>query len=75
MVDRTLRGMLRQVGLSLVAGGAVLTGLSCSGGDVTAPTTGSLEITTTTSGPEPDVHLVAMTWNRCSRLTRLYSSY
>jgi Tol biopolymer transport system component len=33
----------------------VLTGVSCSGGgDVTAPTTGSLEVTTATTGPEPD---------------------
>lgn len=34
--------------------GLALTGLSCGGEDATAPNTGSLEITTTTSGPESD---------------------
>ena len=61
MGERTRRVMLRQVELSLVAAGAVLTALSCGGGDVTAPTTGSLEITTTTSGPEPDADGYAVT--------------
>jgi Tol biopolymer transport system component len=45
---------LGELGLRLLAMGAVLFGLSCSGGDISAPTTGSLEITTATSGPEPD---------------------
>jgi Tol biopolymer transport system component len=39
----------------VVLAGAALVGLSCGGGDVTTPSTGSLAITTSTSGPEPDV--------------------
>jgi Tol biopolymer transport system component len=33
---------------------AVLTGIGCGGEDVTTPTTGSIEVTTVTGGPEPD---------------------
>ena len=45
---------LRQVSLGLLIAGAVVTGLSCGGEDIAALTTGILEITTTTSGLEPD---------------------
>jgi Tol biopolymer transport system component len=34
--------------------GAVLTGIGCGGDDVTAPNTGSIEVTAITGGPEPD---------------------
>ena len=54
MAEWMRRVVLTQVGPSLLAAGAVLIGLSCGGEDITAPTTGSLEITTATSGPEPD---------------------
>ena len=45
---------LGQVSLSLLLAGSVLAGLSCGGEDLQAPTTGILEITTVTTGPEPD---------------------
>jgi Tol biopolymer transport system component len=45
---------LGQVSLSLLMAGSVLAGLSCGGEDLEAPTTGTLEITTATTGPEPD---------------------
>ncbi len=54
MAERSGPGMLREVGLSLFAVAGLVAGLSCGGGDVQAPTTGSIEITTATSGPEPD---------------------
>jgi Tol biopolymer transport system component len=54
MGERTWRVVLHEVGLVLLAAGAALTALSCGGDDVTAPTTGSLTINATTSGPEPD---------------------
>jgi probable HAF family extracellular repeat protein len=44
----------RRVGLGLVAAGATLTGLGCSGDDIAGPATGSIEISTATRGPEPD---------------------
>jgi hypothetical protein len=41
--------------LWFLLGAAVLTGLSCgSGSDIVAPTTGTLEVTSTTTGLEPD---------------------
>ena len=43
-----------RVCLSLFMAGSVLAGLSCGGEDLEAPTTGTLEITTATTGPEPD---------------------
>src|SRR6202521_424178 len=49
--------LLRRVRTPLLAAGAVLTGLSCGGGDITSsviPGTGSLQITSSTSGPAPD---------------------
>jgi Tol biopolymer transport system component len=49
-----MRMLLRQVRLSLLVAGAALSGLSCGGEDITAPTTGNLEITTATSGSELD---------------------
>jgi probable HAF family extracellular repeat protein len=61
MAEWMRRMVLPQVGPSLLAAGAVLIGLSCGGGDVTAPTTGSLEITTATSGSEPDIDGYAVT--------------
>jgi hypothetical protein len=39
---------------SLLAAGAVLVGLSCGGEGIEPPTSGNLEVTTVTSGPEPD---------------------
>lgn len=54
MAEWMRRMVLRRLRPGLLAAGAVLIGLSCGGEDVTAPTTGSLEITTATSGPEPD---------------------
>ena len=44
---------LRQLGLGLVAIGAVLSGVSC-GDNLAPPSTGGIEITTATSGPDPD---------------------
>jgi Tol biopolymer transport system component len=44
-----------EAGRNLVLGSVVLLGISCGGEDAVAPTTGSVEITTTTSGPDPDV--------------------
>jgi Tol biopolymer transport system component len=49
-----MRTAVRRTGLTFVAAGGALNGISCSGEDVTSPTTGSLEITTATSGPDPD---------------------
>jgi probable HAF family extracellular repeat protein len=54
MGERRWAVVLRKAGLNLMAAGAVLAGLSCNGDDIAGPTTGSIEITTTTSGPEPD---------------------
>jgi hypothetical protein len=45
---------LREVGLSLLAVGAMLAGLSCGGGDIQGPTTGSLGVTTVTTGELQD---------------------
>jgi Tol biopolymer transport system component len=48
----------------VVFGSAALIGLGCGGGDVTnPPTTGSLTITTNTSGPEPDADGYAVVIN------------
>ena len=55
------RKALRQIGPSLLAAGAALTGLSCGGGDITAPETGAINITTSTSGPVPDSDGYAVT--------------
>jgi hypothetical protein len=44
-----------QVGWNVLVGSVVLLALGCGGEDAVAPTTGSLEVTTTTSGPDPDV--------------------
>ncbi len=51
----------RRFGLGLLAAGSVLTGLSCGGEDIAAPSTGSIEITTVTSGAEPDGNDYAVT--------------
>ena len=45
---------LGPVSLSLLMAGSALAGLGCGGEDLQAPTAGSLEITTATTGPEPD---------------------
>lgn len=46
---------MRQAALGFLAAAGVLTALSCGGGDITTPpTTGSLRITSSTSGPTPD---------------------
>jgi Tol biopolymer transport system component len=47
--------LLRQVSVGLLVAGAALSGSGCGGEDIAAPTTGILEITTATSGAEPDV--------------------
>jgi Tol biopolymer transport system component len=44
-----------QVGWNVLVGSVVMLALGCGGEDAVAPTTGSLEVTTTTSGPDPDV--------------------
>ena len=51
---KRMQVLLRQMGLSLPMAASVLAGLGCGGEDIAAPTTGILEITTATSGPEPD---------------------
>jgi probable HAF family extracellular repeat protein len=62
MGELTRRLLSREAGLAFLVAGAALTGLSCGGGDVTTPpTTGSLTITTSTSGPEPDADGYAVT--------------
>jgi Tol biopolymer transport system component len=48
-------------GKRLLYASATLIVLGCGGGDVTTPTSGSLEITTITSGPEPDADGYAVT--------------
>lgn len=52
-MGKRMQMLLRQLSLSLLMAGSVLAGLSCGGEDIAAPTTGILEITTATSGPEP----------------------
>jgi Tol biopolymer transport system component len=54
--------MLRRAGLNLLIAGAVLTGLSCGGADIQAPTTGSIEITSSTTGvsPDPDGYTITL---------------
>ena len=44
----------RPLSLVLLIVGAALTGLACGGGDITTPDTGSIAVTTVTTGPEPD---------------------
>src|SRR4051812_35272242 len=51
---KRMQMLLRQVRLGLLTTGAVFAGTSCGGEDIQAPTTGILEITTATSGSEPD---------------------
>jgi Tol biopolymer transport system component len=53
-MSQWMRRVVQWTGLTFVAAGGVLNGIGCSGDDVTTPTTGSLEITTATSGPDPD---------------------
>jgi Tol biopolymer transport system component len=53
-MGKRMQMLLRQPSLSLLMAGPVLAGLSCGGEDIAAPTTGILEITTATNGPEPD---------------------
>jgi Tol biopolymer transport system component len=53
-MGKRMQMLLGQVSLSLLMAGSVLAGLSCGGEDLVAPTTGTLEITTATTGPEPD---------------------
>src|SRR5688572_29678154 len=52
-MNEFMRGVaVRNLGLKLLCG--ALPALGCGGGDVTTPSTGGIEITTVTSGPEPD---------------------
>lgn len=53
-MGKRMQMRLGQVSLSLLLAEAVLAGLGCGGEDLQAPTTGILEITTATTGPEPD---------------------
>jgi len=48
------RAVIRNVGLKLLALGTALPFVGCGGGDVQSPTTGQLDITTATTGPELD---------------------
>jgi probable HAF family extracellular repeat protein len=55
MGERRRRAVSWQAGLALLVAGAALSGLGCSGGDLTPPpTSGSVTITTSSTGPEPD---------------------
>jgi TolB protein len=63
MGEWTRRVLSRRAVRALLVGGA-LTGLGCSGEDVTdPPATGSLTITTSTTGPEPDADGYAVSIN------------
>jgi Tol biopolymer transport system component len=53
-MGKRMQMLLRQVRLSLLTAGSVFAWASCGGEDIVAPTSGTLEITTATSGPEPD---------------------
>jgi hypothetical protein len=53
-VNELRQKLLREVGLALLAASTGVSGLSCGGGDVTAPTVGSLQIATATTGVELD---------------------
>jgi hypothetical protein len=63
MDERTRSALSRKAGLALLLAGAALTGLSCGGGGgiTLPPTSGSLTISTTTSGLEPDADGYAVT--------------
>jgi probable HAF family extracellular repeat protein len=61
MGEWTRRLVLQRVGPSLVAVGAALNGLSCSGDDVGPAPNGSIEIVTATSGTAPDLDGYAVT--------------
>ena len=55
MSERSCRVLSREAGLILLVADVALIGLGCGGGDVTVPpTTGTLEVTTSTSGGEQD---------------------
>jgi Tol biopolymer transport system component len=56
MDERMRRVVLPKVGLNLLAAGAVLVGFSCGEGDITEPTASTLEVTTSTTGLEPDAN-------------------
>ena len=45
---------MRQRGLNLLVGGAVLSGFGCSGDSTGPPATGTLVVATTTAGPSTD---------------------
>jgi WD40-like Beta Propeller Repeat len=53
-MGKRMQMLLQQLSLSLLLAGSLLAGLRCGGEDIAAPTTGNLEITTSTSGPDPD---------------------
>jgi hypothetical protein len=56
------RRWVAPAGRTLLLGTTVALWLSCGGGgQLTAPTTGAIEVTTTTSGPEPDADGYALT--------------
>ena len=60
MGERTGTG-LGQARLGLLVAGAILAGLSCGGADLAPLPIGSIEITTVTSGPDPDADGYAVT--------------
>jgi Tol biopolymer transport system component len=62
-MDELRHTLLREVSLSLLAAGALFSGLSCGGGDIQGPTTGSLHILTVTSGDEQDADGYIVTLN------------
>jgi Tol biopolymer transport system component len=54
MDELTRRLVSREAILALLVASAALWAPGCGGDDITSPTTGSLTITTSTSGPDPD---------------------
>lgn len=53
-MQKWLHMVLRQVSVRWLVAAAGIALVACDGGDVVEPTTGDLEVTTVTSGPEPD---------------------
>jgi TolB protein len=49
-----MRVIISQLSLRLLITGPLLAMISCGGDDVAAPSTGSIEVTVATGGPEPD---------------------
>jgi Tol biopolymer transport system component len=54
MIESTWEVLVLNTRVKLMPACVILLSFGCGGGDVTTPTSGSLEITTSTSGPNPD---------------------